>query len=57
VKKQKKKIASLKKRGSPPASDDDGTDSDKDENPNAGTAFGGRAGKVAQKAKKVKING
>ena len=57
VKKQKKKIASLKKRGSPSASDDDGTDSDKDENPNAGTAFGGRAGKVAQKAKKVKING
>ena len=35
----------------------DGTDSDKDENPNAGTAFGGRAGKVAQKAKKVKIQG
>lgn len=58
LKKQKKTIASLKKRGSPPPSDDDGTDSDQDNDDKAGTAFGGRAGKIVQKAKKkVTIKG
>jgi hypothetical protein len=54
VKKQKKKIASLKKRASTSASYDDETDSDK-ESDKAGTAFGGRTGKLVQKMKKVTI--